>query len=277
MNLCPEKFGVWCLNAMRGWGGAINSRWNLGVEGWGRREGCALLCGPRECYKLFTHPQSSFERDLVCACPHSRASSHHVGNTGPLNPPCVLFTLVCSDSLPAGAVCYSSPKLAYMCMLLDFGVCKTRLWLYYTFLPLCLMTGGSWHSVLHHEIQVGHGKHVGERFGILHLFLNQYNWYWLIIHFMQVKKATLQTTADTTQMRSPRPQKPVSKQTEGERRYCLRNFARVKSSFYTEVTSFYADVYAMHKWWLFRRSYAKYAVLLSSGFPLKQLITFCSL
>lgn len=64
---------------------------------------------------------------------------------------------------------------------------------------------------------------------------------------MQVKKATLQTTAATTQMHSPGPQKPVSEQTEGERRYCPRNFTRVKSSFYTEVTSFYADVYVMHK------------------------------
>lgn len=80
-------------------------------------------------------------------------------------------------------------------------------------------------------------------------------------------------------MCSPVPWMSVSQQfcTEEERRCCPRSIARVKSSFYTQVASFYVDICGMHMWWLFRRSCPKRTVVLSGGFHLKHLISCCLL
>lgn len=87
------------LNAMVRKGGAINRRWNLGAEGWGRREGCALLRGPR--VPAAAHPSSELTSKRSCVCSLSQwPHKHPVGNTEAWNPPWFLFTLVCSDSLP---------------------------------------------------------------------------------------------------------------------------------------------------------------------------------
>lgn len=104
-------------------GRSIRSRWNLGVEGWGRREGCALLRGPRE-HSGSPIPELT-SKGSVCAGSHSEPSRHTARNSRAQNPPWLLFTPVDSDSLPC-KVFHTSPKLACMCRLVDFGACKSR-------------------------------------------------------------------------------------------------------------------------------------------------------
>lgn len=140
------------------------------------------LCSPAwaQGAQQSTHPQSLLQRDLVCARSHSGSSKHPTAN-----PPWFLFALVRSDSLPVKALYYTSPKLTSICRLVDFGACKARLQLCHAFSSLSAW----WQEAVHTHSCITRPKC---------LFLDRSYSYWWIIHFMQVKKVTLQTAVIAT-------------------------------------------------------------------------------